>query len=183
MTEQPRARYSSAAESSSRAGEAPSAASSSGLPASDPACPPPTAPTPRPGSMAKSSASGACAPAPSRQQRDDGLAQRDARCAPPRPARQAVELRLDPARGQRSCAPAATSGRACRSACRFCRSRRAFTLASRSSASPSRTRKPCFVALPMAAMMAVGVASTSAQGQKTTRMVTARIISPVTSPG
>ena len=44
--------------------------------------------------------------------------------------------------------------------------------------SPSRTRKPCFVALPMAAMMAVGVASTSAQGQKTTRIVTARMISP-----
>ena len=30
----------------------------------------------------------------------------------------------------------------------------------------------------MAAMMAVGVASTSAQGQKTTRIVTARMISP-----
>ena len=36
----------------------------------------------------------------------------------------------------------------------------------------------CAVALPMAAMMAVGVASTSAQGQKTTRIVTARMISP-----
>jgi len=31
------------------------------------------------------------------------------------------------------------------------------------------------VALPMAAMIAVGVASTRAQGQNTTRMVTARI--------
>ena len=33
----------------------------------------------------------------------------------------------------------------------------------------------------MAAMMAVGVASTRAQGQNTTSMVTARIISPVTA--
>ena len=33
----------------------------------------------------------------------------------------------------------------------------------------------------MAATMAVGVASTSEQGQNTTRMVTARMISPVTS--
>ena len=33
----------------------------------------------------------------------------------------------------------------------------------------------------MAAMMAVGVASTSAQGQKTTRMVTARMICPLIS--
>ena len=33
----------------------------------------------------------------------------------------------------------------------------------------------------MAAMMAVGVASTRAQGQNTTRMVTARMISPVIS--
>lgn len=33
----------------------------------------------------------------------------------------------------------------------------------------------------MAAMIAVGVASTSAQGQNTTRMVTERISSPVTS--
>ena len=33
----------------------------------------------------------------------------------------------------------------------------------------------------MAAMMAVGVASTSAQGQNTTRMVTARMIWPVKS--
>ena len=33
----------------------------------------------------------------------------------------------------------------------------------------------------MAAIMAVGVASTSAQGQNTTRIVTARKISPVTS--
>ena len=49
----------------------------------------------------------------------------------------------------------------------------------RSRASPSRTRKPCLVAFPMAAMTAVGVASTSAQGQNTTRMVTARINSPV----
>ncbi len=39
----------------------------------------------------------------------------------------------------------------------------------------------CFVALPMAAMMAVGVASTRAHGQKTTRIVTARMISPVIS--
>ncbi len=45
-----------------------------------------------------------------------------------------------------------------------------LTCARRSSASPSRTRKPCLVALPIAAMMAVGVASTSAHGQKTTRM-------------
>ena len=55
-----------------------------------------------------------------------------------------------------------------------------LTCARRSSASPSRTRKPCLVALPIAAMMAVGVASTSAHGQKTTRMVTERMISPVT---
>ena len=55
------------------------------------------------------------------------------------------------------------------------------TDASRSRASPSRTRKPCLVAFPMAAMMAVGVASTRAQGQNTTRMVTARMISPVIS--
>ena len=33
----------------------------------------------------------------------------------------------------------------------------------------------------MAAMIAVGVASTRAQGQNTTRIVTARIISPVTA--
>ncbi len=33
----------------------------------------------------------------------------------------------------------------------------------------------------MAAMMAVGVASTSAHGQNTTRMVTARMICPVTA--
>ena len=33
----------------------------------------------------------------------------------------------------------------------------------------------------MAAMIAVGVASTSAQGQNTTRMVTARMIAPVIS--
>ena len=33
----------------------------------------------------------------------------------------------------------------------------------------------------MAAMMAVGVASTSEQGQNTTRMVTARIARPVTA--
>ena len=56
------------------------------------------------------------------------------------------------------------------------------TEASRSSASPSRTRKLCFVALPMAAMMAVGVASTRAQGQNTTRMVTARMGSRVMRP-
>ena len=37
------------------------------------------------------------------------------------------------------------------------------------------------VPLPMAAMMAVGVASTRAQGQNTTRMVTERMISPVNS--
>ena len=49
------------------------------------------------------------------------------------------------------------------------------TWASRSRASPSRTRKLWRVTLPMAAMMAVGVASTRAQGQNTTRMVTARI--------
>ena len=55
--------------------------------------------------------------------------------------------------------------------------------ASRSSASPSRTRKPCFVALPMAAMMAVGVASTSAQGQNTTSIVTARMICAGQQPG
>ena len=56
-----------------------------------------------------------------------------------------------------------------------------LALARRSRASPSRTRKPCFVAFPMAAMMAVGVASTRAQGQKTTRMVVARMICPVTT--
>ena len=55
---------------------------------------------------------------------------------------------------------------------------RVSTAASRSNASPSRTRKPCLVAFPMAAIMAVGVASTSAQGQNTTRMVTARMSSP-----
>jgi len=55
-----------------------------------------------------------------------------------------------------------------------------LTRARRSSASPSLTRTPWRVALPMAAMMAVGVASTRAQGQKTTRMVTARSTSPVT---
>ena len=55
------------------------------------------------------------------------------------------------------------------------------TDASRSKASPSRTRKLCLVAFPIAAMMAVGVAKTRAQGQKTTRMVTARMISPVRS--
>ena len=38
---------------------------------------------------------------------------------------------------------------------------------------------PRRVALPIAAMIAVGVASTSAQGQNTTRIVTARMISPV----
>ena len=58
---------------------------------------------------------------------------------------------------------------------------RTFAPASRSSASPSRTRKPCFVALPIAAMIAVGVARTSAHGQKTTRIVTARMISPESS--
>ena len=50
-----------------------------------------------------------------------------------------------------------------------------------SRASPSRTRKPCLVAFPIAAIMAVGVASTRAQGQNTTRMVTARITWPVNS--
>ena len=97
------------------------------------------------------------------------------------PAGQAVELRLVQ-RGVKA-VDGGDLGPARRSACRSCRSRRGGTLASRSSASPSRTRKPCFVALPMAAMMAVGVASTRAQGQNTTSMVTARIISPVTSPG
>ena len=53
-----------------------------------------------------------------------------------------------------------------------------LTEARRSSASPSLTRKPCFVAFPIAAMIAVGVARTSAHGQKTTRIVTARMISP-----
>ena len=53
--------------------------------------------------------------------------------------------------------------------------------ASRSRASPSRTRKPCFVAFPIAAIMAVGVARTRAQGQKTTSIVTARMIYPVAS--
>ena len=53
------------------------------------------------------------------------------------------------------------------------------TDAKRSRASPSRTRKLWRVAFPIAAMIAVGVAKTRAQGQKTTKMVTARIISPV----
>ena len=52
------------------------------------------------------------------------------------------------------------------------------TLDKRSSASPSRTKKPCFVALPIAAIIAVGVASTNAQGQNTTKIVTARITCP-----
>ena len=56
-----------------------------------------------------------------------------------------------------------------------------FVFASRSNASPCRTRKPCFVALPIAAIIAVGVASTKAHGQNTTRIVTALIICPVTS--
>ena len=56
-----------------------------------------------------------------------------------------------------------------------------LTEESLSRASPSFTRKPCFVAFPMAAIIAVGVASTRAQGQKTTSMVTERIISPVTN--
>ena len=51
-----------------------------------------------------------------------------------------------------------------------------------SSASPDLMITPCFVACPMAAIMAVGVASTSAQGQKTTSTVTARTILPVTRP-
>ena len=57
-----------------------------------------------------------------------------------------------------------------------------LTPASLSNASPSFTRKPCFVAFPIAAMIAVGVARTSAQGQNTTSIVTARIISPVINP-
>ena len=53
--------------------------------------------------------------------------------------------------------------------------------ARRSKASPSRTSAPSEAARPMAAITAVGVARTSAHGQKTTRIVTARISSPVTS--
>ena len=53
------------------------------------------------------------------------------------------------------------------------------TAANRSKASPSRTRKPCLVAFPIAAMIAAGVASTNAQGQNTTKIVTARTICPV----
>ena len=48
---------------------------------------------------------------------------------------------------------------------------------------PSRTRKPWRVALPMAAMMAVGGGQHQGAGQKTTRMVTARMISPGDCPG
>ena len=51
--------------------------------------------------------------------------------------------------------------------------------AKRSRASPSFIRKPCFEALPIAAMIAVGVASTREHGQNTTRIVTALMISPV----
>ncbi len=47
--------------------------------------------------------------------------------------------------------------------------------------SPDFINIPCLVAFPIAAIMAVGVAKTSAQGQKTTRIVTARKISFVTS--
>ena len=50
-----------------------------------------------------------------------------------------------------------------------------------SSASPSLTKNPCLVALPMAAIMAIGVASTNAHGQNTTSIVTALIICPVKS--
>ena len=58
---------------------------------------------------------------------------------------------------------------------------RCFTRERRSSASPSRTKNPWRVAFPIAAMIAVGVASTRAQGQNTTRMVTERMICPVKS--
>ena len=51
-----------------------------------------------------------------------------------------------------------------------------------SSASPDLMITPCLVACPMAAMMAVGVASTSAQGQNTTRTVTALTRSCVSTP-
>ena len=46
----------------------------------------------------------------------------------------------------------------------------------------TKSRRPVravLIAAAAAAMMAVGVARTNAQGQKTTRIVTARIISPV----
>ena len=48
-----------------------------------------------------------------------------------------------------------------------------------SKASPSFTNIPCLETFPMAATMAVGVARTKAQGQNTTRIVTALIIYPV----
>ena len=51
-----------------------------------------------------------------------------------------------------------------------------------SRASPDLIMTPRFVACPIAAIIAVGVASTKAHGQNTTRTVTARIISFVTKP-
>ncbi len=45
---------------------------------------------------------------------------------------------------------------------------------------PRRTRKPWWLALLIPAIIAAGVASTNAHGQNTTRIVTERIISPVT---
>ena len=54
------------------------------------------------------------------------------------------------------------------------------TLPIRSKASPDLIITPCFVACPIAAIIAVGVASTNAQGQNTTRTVTARTMSLVT---
>ena len=48
-----------------------------------------------------------------------------------------------------------------------------------SSASPDLIITPCFVACPIAAIIAVGVASTRAQGQNTTSTVTAVTIFPV----
>ena len=53
-----------------------------------------------------------------------------------------------------------------------------FPIASR--ASPDLIIIPCFVACPIAAIIAVGVANTSAQGQNTTSTVTEDIIFPVT---
>ena len=51
-----------------------------------------------------------------------------------------------------------------------------------SNASPDLIITPCFVACPIAAIIAVGVANTNAQGQNTTRTVTARTIFCVINP-
>ena len=56
-----------------------------------------------------------------------------------------------------------------------------FNPPSFSKASPDLISTPCFVACPIAPMIAVGVASINAQGQNTTRTVTPLTISPVIS--